>query len=58
MGLGKTLTMLSATIHSKDDAHRFALSSHEPGANNHPTRATLIVVPSVRTSSYELRHND
>jgi SNF2 family DNA or RNA helicase len=51
MGLGKTLTMLTAIVHSMDEAFRFTLLSSEISGDDHieySTRATLVVVPSAR----------
>jgi hypothetical protein len=49
MGLGKTLTMLSAIIASLADANDFATSQHSSGnANEIKTlkpKSTLVVVP-------------
>jgi hypothetical protein len=51
MGLGKTLTMISAIILSMDDAENFMLSTgravNEDGFVI-PTKSTLVVVPSTR----------
>lgn len=49
MGLGKTLTMLSAVVHSKKVASEFAKSDSVAVTEN-LTRATLIVVTSRRKS--------
>jgi SNF2 family DNA or RNA helicase len=50
MGLGKTLTMLAAILHSSKTAEDFgnASPSLRDGDNTIPTKATLIVVPSTR----------
>ena len=51
VGLGKTLTMLAAIVHSLDAASRFSLSPPPKQSHDDPairTRATLIVVPSAR----------
>ena len=61
MGLGKTLTVLSAIVHSMDEACRFPLLSREISVDDHlayPTRATLVVVPSARESANASGHND
>ena len=53
VGLGKTLTMLSAIVYSLDTAYRFSLASNaRPSHDNHatPIRATLVIVPSARRS--------
>lgn len=51
MGLGKTLTMLSAIVHSRDDAFRFE-TLYSPLLKCEDSlcssRATLVVVPSTR----------
>lgn len=55
MGLGKTLTVLSAIIHSLDEACHFALPSGGMSLDDHlayPTKATLVVVPSARECTY------
>ena len=54
IGLGKTLTVLSAIVHSMDEACRFILSPREIPVDDHlayRTRATLVVVPSQRKSA-------
>ena len=54
MGLGKTLTVLSAVIHSMDEACHFVLPSREISVDDDlvcRTRATLVVVPSQRKSA-------
>jgi len=51
MGLGKTLTVLSAIVHSMDAACRFILPSGQIAVNDrlaYPVKATLVVVPSTR----------
>jgi SNF2 family DNA or RNA helicase len=51
MGLGKTLTVLSAIVHSMDEACHFTLPSGETPVDDHlaySTQATLVVVPSAR----------
>jgi SNF2 family DNA or RNA helicase len=58
MGLGKTLTVLSAIVHSMDEACHFILPSGEASVNDHlayPTKATLVVVPSARKCAYVSR---
>ena len=55
MGLGKTLTVLSAIVHSMDEACRFTLPSGETPVDDHlaySTQATLVVVPSARKCTY------
>ena len=54
MGLGKTLPILSAIVHSMDEASYFIMPARETpygGDPTHPTRATLVVVPSTRKST-------
>ncbi|KAL3456284.1 P-loop containing nucleoside triphosphate hydrolase protein [Aspergillus heterothallicus] len=51
MGLGKTLTMLSAILFSLDDAQEFMLSTSlvvDEGRYVVPTKSTLVVVPSTQ----------
>ncbi|KAI9666680.1 MAG: hypothetical protein M1821_004616 [Bathelium mastoideum] len=49
MGLGKTLTMLSAITHTKDDALSFeTLRSSKREDSLYSSRATLVVVPSTQ----------
>ncbi|KAJ0425197.1 P-loop containing nucleoside triphosphate hydrolase protein [Aspergillus carlsbadensis] len=51
MGLGKTLTMISAILFSMDDAEEFMLSTDRAvneGGFVIPTKSTLVVVPSTR----------
>ena len=55
MGLGKTLTLLSAIVHSIDEARAYPFlprqqSMGEPAQTASPTSATLVVVPSARRS--------
>jgi hypothetical protein len=57
MGLGKTLTMISAILFSLDNANDFMVSTgrsvtHEGYAI--PTKSTLVVVPSTRTYPHTL----
>jgi hypothetical protein len=47
MGLGKTLTMISAVVCSRDAAFEFAKHNDHHGKPN-STRATLVVVTSYR----------
>jgi SNF2 family DNA or RNA helicase len=51
MGLGKTLTMISAILFSMGDAEKFMLSTgravNEDGFVT-PTKSTLVIVPSTR----------
>ena len=61
MGLGKTLTLLSAIVHSIDEAHAYRFLPHDDFTKQeahlaHPTSATLVVVPSARwfTQNYHL----
>jgi len=59
MGLGKTLTMLSAIIRTADEAKAFAINIYNGvhlSAENAaiPSRATLVVVPSPCTFSRTL----
>jgi hypothetical protein len=57
MGLGKTLTMLSAIVLSLDDAYHFILSSNDVSIGDkplYPTKATLVIVPSARKPHYIL----
>jgi hypothetical protein len=61
MGLGKTLTVLSAIVHSMDEACHFTLPSGETCVDSHltyPTKATLVVVPSARRCSCVSGYND
>ena len=61
MGLGKTLTVLSAIVHSMEEACHFILPSDETSVNDHlayPTKATLVVVPSARKCGHMSRDND
>jgi SWI/SNF-related matrix-associated actin-dependent regulator of chromatin subfamily A3 len=54
MGLGKTLPILSAIVHSMDEASYFIMPARETSSGDdpaHPTRATLVVVPSTRKST-------
>ena len=51
MGLGKTLTILSAIVRALDEASYFITPSSEASVDDHlayPTKATLVVVPSAR----------
>ena len=51
MGLGKTLSILSAVVSTLEEASRFEFvaDQHTLGNEMHlPTRATLVVVPSAR----------
>ena len=51
MGLGKTLTMLSAIVHSMDEAIHFEILPEGGTTEDHvplKSRATLVVVPSAR----------
>ena len=52
VGLGKTLTMLSAIVYSLDTAYRFSLAPNARPSHDHatPIRATLVIVPSARRS--------
>ena len=53
MGLGKTLTMLSAIVLSLDDANHFMLSSDNAAIGDshlYATKATIVAVPSARKS--------
>jgi len=61
MGLGKTLTILSAIVYSMDEACHFTMPSGETSLGDHlayPTKATLVVVPSARTCTYVSGYND
>ena len=54
MGLGKTLSILSAILCTLDEACRFEFVPGEYMSINSdtlPTRATLVVVPSARMPS-------
>lgn len=55
MGLGKTLTILSAIVHSMDEACHSTMPSGETSVDNYPawsTKGTLVVVPSARKYAY------
>jgi SNF2 family DNA or RNA helicase len=59
MGLGKTLTMISAIIHSKDEGVCFALPSSKFSVDDdltYPLKATLVVTPSARKYSQRSLH--
>lgn len=54
MGLGKTLTILASILHSAENAYNFSKFGHPMTALNNgaiPTKATLVVVPSIRKST-------
>lgn len=53
MGIGKTLTMLTSILHSANDAQDFSYFGRSVASLNESllTKATLVVVPSVRKSS-------
>lgn len=54
MGIGKTLTMLTSILHTANKAQDFSYFGHTvPGAETESllTKATLVVVPSVRKCS-------
>lgn len=48
MGLGKTLTTLVSILRSSEDASKFARAGTGLAGEIMPTKATLVVVPSVR----------
>lgn len=54
MGLGKTLTILASILHSPEKAYDFNHFGHPmtaPSDGSIPTKATLVVVPSIRKST-------
>jgi hypothetical protein len=54
MGLGKTFSMLSAIVYSLEAAASFEVTTQCAPINSeilYPTRATLVVVPSIRKLS-------
>ncbi|KAI5861653.1 SNF2 family N-terminal domain-containing protein [Durotheca rogersii] len=51
MGLGKTLTMLTAISHSMPEAEDFS-NFYDKGVGKVPTKATLVVVSSARNSHF------
>jgi hypothetical protein len=58
MGLGKTLTMVSAVVHSLEDAASFEYMDTTAETDAHllySTRATLVVLPQARKFSQPIQ---
>jgi hypothetical protein len=54
MGLGKTLSMISAIVTLSEDAAKYESRDYQDGMAPIKSRATLIIVPSAGTLNSQL----